>query len=176
MQIEIEYNNSEVTWCYNGQKFKYSKEGIEVAFEDNNLIYIEVYHDDMYEYQYVSLEGKLLLSYCIDTETITIFEPNRKIIKVPLIQDLSISNNGRFFVLVGEGVDSRIKEYNFQGEIIKEFLPPRGYSIYRLSGISSVLHVVCIGNEHTQDKYGRNDWNFTLDLETGEWKKQSLAY
>lgn len=38
------------------------------------------------------------------------------------------------------------------------------------------MNVVCQGNEQTKDKFGRNDWNFTLDIETGEWKRQSLAY
>ncbi|NLI59358.1 MAG: hypothetical protein GX387_12750 [Clostridium sp.] len=176
MQIDVEYNDSEVTWNYNGRNIKYSKEGIEFASEDNNLIYIEVYHDGIYEYQYVNFEGKLLFSYCIDTETVTIFEPDHRIIKIPSMQDLSLSNNQSFFVLVGEGNDSRLREYNFQGEMVKEYLPPTGYSFYRIVEINPVIEVVCQGNEQFKDKFGRNDWNFTLDAETGEWKRSSLAY
>ncbi|HOJ78581.1 MAG TPA: hypothetical protein PLZ08_10885 [Bacillota bacterium] len=176
MEIEIEYNNSEVTWCYNGKFFNYSREGIEFASVDYNTIYIEIDHDGRYEYQYVNFEGKLLLSYCIATETVTVFNPGPKIIKIPSIQDLAIYNNQRFLVLVGEGDDSRLREYNFQGDLLKEYLSPAGYTFYRLGEIGPEINVVCQGNKLTQDKFGRNDWNFTLDLETGEWKRQSLAY
>lgn len=176
MEIEIEYNNSEIKWCYNGKFFNYSREGIEFASVDNNTIYIEIDHDGIYEYQYVNFEGKLLLSYCIATETITIFKPEQKTIKLPLMQDLALYNNQRFLVLVGEGNKSRLREYNFQGDLLKEHLPPAGYSLYRFGEIRSQINVVCQGNGHTQDKFGRDDWNFTLDLETGEWKRRSLTY
>lgn len=56
--------------------------------------------------------------------------------KIPLMQDLSIGNNQIFFVFAGEGIDSRLKKYNFQGEMVKEYLPPAGYSFYRLGEVS----------------------------------------
>jgi hypothetical protein len=176
--MEIEYCDSEVTWCYGGKSMKYYTEGIEFASEDNDLIYIEVYYNNVYEYQYVSFEGKLILSYCVGTETVTIIDADqkKKVIKIPLIHDLSISNNQRFFVLAGKDVDSKLIEYTFQGEIVNEYFPPRGYLFYRLGQVKSEVNVVCQGNEETKDNFGRNDWNFTLNAETGEWRRQSLAY
>jgi hypothetical protein len=176
--MEIKYCKSEVTWIYDGRSVKYSVDGIEFASEDNDLIYIEIYYNDVYEYQYINFEGKLVLSYCQDTETVTIADSDRKrrVIKIPLIYDLCIGNNQRFFVLAGKGLDSKLLEYTFQGGIVNEYFPPIEYSFYRIVEVRVEVNVVCQENDQTKDKFGRNDWNFILDKETGDWKRQSIAY
>lgn len=72
-------------------------------------------------------------------------------------------------------VSNRIRVFKRKVNI-NEYLPPSGYTFYRFAQVENEVNVVCQGSEKTEDKFGRNDWNFTLNVDTGEWKRQSLAY
>ena len=128
--MEIEYDNSKVRWCYNGSNIEYYTNGIEFATYNMNAIYIEVNYENVYEYHYVSLQGKLILSYCENTENITIMNENnnKKIIHIPFLHDVALGCNKRFFVLAGENFNGRLLAYTCQGEKINEYLPPSGYT------------------------------------------------
>lgn len=70
-----------------------------------------------------------------------------------------------------------IKLFTLYGRRIESIKPPRNYTFYRFFDHSkNKLDVVCCGNEYTADKYGRNDWHFSYDLELGYWERVSLAY
>ena len=100
----------------------------------------------------------------------------KRVINIPLLREVSLGCNKRFFVLTGDNCKCKLLVYTFKGEKISEYLPPNGYIFYRFAKVGNEVNIVCQGSEKTEDKFGRNDWNFTMNVDTGEWKRQSLAY
>lgn len=176
--MRIDYNEFEVSWVYNNNNIKYVSEGIQFATESNGLIYIELFNDNIYERQYVTFEGDLILSHNVDNGEIKISTQGGqlKTIKIPSLKSVSLSNNQKIYILSGEGPSSRLREYTLEGILLKDLSPPQGYSFYRLGQMDEGINVVCRGYQDKADQYGRNDWNFYFDVQKGEWIKESLAY
>jgi len=176
--LKISYNEVEVSWIYNNRKIKYTCNGIQFAAKTDGVIYIEIFNYDVYERQYVTFKGDLILSHNIDNEEIKILSQDGelKTIRIPLLKEVSLSNSWNIYTSFGEDFNTKLHEYTFEGVLLKELSPPRGYSFYRLGNLNEGINVICRGEQMKADKYGRNDWNFSFDTQKGEWIKQSLAY
>ena len=175
--MKFNYTESTIEWEYNTEKKIYSAEGIEFASVGNKSIYIEICGDLGYEYRYIDLNGKNILWYT-DTGELSIFysEDGQKMkIQLNKISDVAIINDG-FYVLTLEKTSGEILEYSKIGELIKKYTPPLYYSFYRFSEFDSELSVICQGDNHTSDKFGRNDWKFIYNKNLGYWEKKSLSY
>lgn len=176
--MNIEYNNSKVEWFYEGKKIEYSTSGIEYAVRNDSTIFIEEYTEGTFRYEYLDFTGQLIISYSADSEDITIVnkEDKKVTINIPSLKDVSVGNNKNIYLLVQDTLNSKIMLYTYKGEKIREYIPPKGYICYRFGNIDNELNIICQGNDSKKDQYGRNDWNFTIDKETGEWSLKSLAY
>ena len=175
--MKFNYTDSTIEWEYNMEKKLYSAEGIEFASFDDKSIYIEICGDFGYEYRYIDLNGKNILWYS-ENGDLSIFyseDNHKKKIRLNQISDVAITDNG-FFVLISEKISGEILEYSKMGELVKKYTPPLYFSFYRFSEFDSELSVICQGDNHTTDQFGRNDWKFIYNKNLGYWEKKSLSY
>lgn len=174
----LEYSSSIVKWNNGEKNVEYHVEGIEFASEENNMIYIETYKNNIFEYYYVDRNGYCILSYSDELEKIVVTDEdgNEHCTNNLLIKEAVIDSLGRIYVLIAENNKDKLLEYSRKGDVINEFLPPNGYTFYRFGQVAEDLQIICQGDEKSKDKYGRNDWKFTYNFDEGEWNRDTLAY
>ena len=65
--------------------------------------------------------------------------------------------------------------YGKQGDFVAEIPSPQGYTFISLKNCDGNIMVVARGtNDITKDSFGRNDWNFEVDLENFYVQKKSV--
>lgn len=71
-----------------------------------------------------------------------------------------------------------MKIFDLDGNLLYSFTSPEGYTMMYVTEIDEkYAKVVCDATiEENVDPYGRDRFNFTLDLQTGQWDKVGLAY
>lgn len=71
-----------------------------------------------------------------------------------------------------------MKAFDLNGNLLHLFTSPKGYTILYVTDIEEhSAKVVCDATiEENVDPYGRDRFNFSLDLTTGNWQKLGLAY
>ena len=71
-----------------------------------------------------------------------------------------------------------MKAFDLNGNLLHLFTSPKGYTILYVTDIEEhAAKVVCDATiEENVDPYGRDRFNFSLDLTTGNWQKLGLAY
>ena len=87
------------------------------------------------------------------------------------------SAHNLFVVQVGrKRIDSLLYVLNESGQKLLAINAPHHYIFYSLVKRSGEVDVVCHGDESTADVYGRNDWRFSIDYDTGVLNRQALEY
>lgn len=175
--MDLNYTNSKVEWNIDGQKKEYYCEGIEFACVEKSWIYIEILDSNTYEYRFLEYGGKEILKYSDELHKIILTKDdnNEIVLKLEGLQDVSIFQNNIVALLKNDKGGS-VKQISEDGTMIKEYLPPIGYTFYRFADMEKGLTVVCQGNSLTCDKFGRNDWVFQYDEKIATWNKKSLSY
>lgn len=178
-ELNLVYDDSNISWYCNESKVELSCGEIEFAAEVDGKIYIESFNNnDEYECWYYDLNGKLIIAYIADANIIKSRLPNDEIIliDVPNLQAVSFDGQLLIYALVENKGDNELLVFSNSGEIIYKYLPPENYTFYRFNSVGKDIAIICQGNEITEDVYGRNDWQFKIDLPTGKWTKISLSY
>ena len=175
--MQLNYDDSKVEWIYAEKKIEYYIEGIEIAEVTNNKIYVVIYCNGFFRYKYFDFSGYPQLSYSENADVINIIDSEKREHQIEIFQlkDAVLSNNN-IYVIAGDREYSKVIVYTSEGKKINEYAAPPKYSCYRFGNLNDKINIVCIGAEKTKDKYGRNDWNFVLNIETGIWTLKSLSY
>lgn len=145
-----------------------------------NKVYIKRLDNDKSEInEYYDLKGKLIYSYARKSGKVVCYD-NAKIDEFIVNDLISIKyckKHKRFVTQVGtKRINSRMFLLNNVGDTLYEVKAPMHYTFYSLSENDNEIEIICQGDEQMADKFGRNDWRFSIDVLLGELIKQSLLY
>jgi hypothetical protein len=181
--MKLTYDKSKVFWEYKEKKYEYAIDNICRVALKNNYILIQSNNKERTEDidTYITLEGLLVVIQIFrnanDISLIVINEDNKRVgLEIPFIQSMIEISTNYLYIIAGECGKTKLLIYSLYGKKIKEYFPPDNYNLVRFFDSSTdekEIKVVCYGEP---DKYYRSEWSFSLNLETGEWKKLSFAY
>lgn len=145
-----------------------------------NKVYIKRLDNDKSEInEYYDLKGRLIYSYARKSGKVVCYD-NAKIddfIVNDLISIKYCEKHKRFVTQVGtKRINSRMFVLNNVGDTLYEIKAPMHYTFYSLSENDNEIEIICQGDEEMADKFGRNDWRFSINVLSGELIKQSLSY
>ena len=178
MDIKIDES---VKWEQDGQIVEIEIADVLVATKYGlNKVYIKRLNNDKSEVnEYYDLKGRLIYSYTRKSGKVICYD-NAKIhdfIVDDLISIKYCEKYKRFVAQVGiKRANIRIIVLNNVGDILYGVKSPIHYTFYSLSENQSKIEIICQGNEEMADKFGRNDWHFSIDVLSGELIKKSLSY
>ena len=178
MNIKIDES---VKWEQDGEIVEIEIADVLVAKEYGlDKVYIKRLNNDKSEVnEYYNLKGKLIYSYARKSGKVVCYD-NAKLkdfIVADLISVKYCEKYKRFIAQVGiKRANSRMIVLNNVGDILYEVKSPMHYTFYSLSENGNEIEIICQGDEEMADKFGRNDWRFSIDVLTGELIKQSLSY
>lgn len=168
MNILTDKENGIVKWTYN---FK------DIVIQDSNMMYAFEYGNKMVMLKLKSKDGKIAFSlYDINGEFILSYMPKSNKIEIGSNKCIHIDDlisveyskkDKKIVALTGIKEDERkLIILDNYGNVISNIINPRSYTFYFTKKIGDTIMVVCLGNsDTTKDKYGRNDWNFRVDLD-----------
>lgn len=177
MEIHVNRQERTVEWNYDGKIVNISNEHMLYAFKHGKdmLMIKEKYEVSGSGFSLYDITGKQIFSYKYLDNTIKYKE--NKIIKVQgniiSVDYQQVSNK---LIVLREENDVRIIEiYEEKGNFIAQINAPRGYKFVSLKNDEGNIMVVAQGmNDITRDSFGRNDWNFAIDLENYYVEKKSI--
>lgn len=184
--MKIIFNENIVSWEYKNSFFEIKASRILHAKYDEAEEMVVVSCGDNFiteEYFYYSMEGEILGKQNVKDETIEWnYDRSHKLIFQFTNNILFSPSNKLIFSIVRQSSDrnsiSKLKIYNFYGELIYETNSPVGYTMIYITGISGEkLKIACEAiDRENYDSYGRSRFHFNLNVSTGEWEKSGLAY
>lgn len=125
-----------------------------------------------------SFDGNTLLHYRMESRTITWINDGLKITLVLDHIEQAFLYRSEDLVLILNGKKEKIlTAYSLDGSQYFRRFAPTNYKFSYLSRMRSLPSVVCeaiIKSE--EDQFGRNQWHFSLDIQTAALEKTHLAY
>ncbi len=179
--LKVDIENNTVSWKINNMIYKVQINGLRAAtILDEQIIYIKnLNQKNEMQVQYYSLTGDFIFSYTKNNGSVSWNSKyGHKEIFVSELLSADIYQHEEVVIALS-GVKNRnckLLIYSFDGNLKVQCHEPENYYFSYLSTYEGRPAIVCIGNEKTEDKYGRNDWKFVINTITGELTKMSLAY
>jgi hypothetical protein len=169
--MSLTYTESKVIWKYKGKQYEYNIGNIKKAYMEEKKIYIysSEYQDKVYVHANtdITLEGLLIVSHYAgtDTDKIKILDENGKELFIEFPYRVEVRTNGNIIIIIE--ID-KVIQYSIHGKKLKEYSAPNNYSIGRFfdAHVDKDVKIICHGPE---DKYGKDTYCLSLNLETGEW-------
>lgn len=167
-----------VKWFYNGNEKLVKNSDIFYAFEyGNNMVMLKT-KDKIEGTRFIlyNIEGDVILSYSLNNGKI--FIDDNSYIFVDNLVSADYSNvYDKIIVLTGKCVEEyRLLILNLNGDEVASICHPKDYYFYSTKCVGDNILVVCQGiSDKTKDKYGRNDWNFRIDLNNYYVEKMSIT-
>lgn len=177
MEIHVNKQEKTIKWDYKEKTINVNNEYMLYAFKHGKdmLMIKEKYEDLGNGFSLYDITGKQIFSYKYSDNIIKYKE--NKIIKVRgniiSVDYQQVSN--KLIVLREENDVRTIEIYEEKGNFIAQINAPRGYKFVSLKNDEGNIMVVAQGmNDITRDSFGRNDWNFAIDLENYYVEKKSI--
>ena len=178
MSILTDRNNGIVKWEYNGKDIIIQNSNMMCAFEyGNEMVMLKVKNQDG-EIGFVlyDINGGFILSYVAKTGEISI--GSNHFIRMDNLITVEYSRKDKKVVaLIGmKERERKLVIIDYNGCELASIPNPVGYTFYYTKNLGDSIMAVCQGNsEITKDKYGRNDWNFRIDLNNYYVEKVSIT-
>ena len=177
MGIHVNRQERTVEWDYDGKTVNINNEHMLYAFKHGKdmLMIKEKYEASENGFSLYDVVGKQIFSYKYLGNTIKCKE--NKIIQVKgNIISVDYQQVSKKLVVLREEKDIRtIAIYEEKGNFIAEINAPMGYRFVSLKNDEGSIMVVAQGmNDITRDSFGRNDWNFSIDLKNYYVEKKSI--
>ena len=184
--MRVKYTDQSVKWENNGETIEIHIENIIFADfdKDKNVIFIGVGKNFIAsDFYYYSIDGLLILQYHESTDIISWSYNKKHEIELPNKESVSFSPNQKLILVIyrissEQTSVTEMKILDLYGNLIYQAKSPEGYTmVYVTDVLSNQIKVVCDAViEENRDSYGRDCFNFLLDLDTGKWTKPGLAY
>lgn len=177
MEIHINRQEKTVKWDYDGKTVNVHNEYMLYAFKHGKdmLMIKERYETAGSGFSLYDITGEKIFSYKYLDRDISykgnrIIQVQGNIISVDYQQE-----KGKLIVLKEENEIRTIVLYEEKGNFIAEINAPRGYKLVSLKNNEGNIMAVAQGmNDITRDSFGRNDWNFEINLENYYVEKKSI--
>ncbi|HEP1844079.1 hypothetical protein [Streptococcus sp. A22] len=131
-------------------------------------------------YFYYGIDGTLFLEYHLETSIIKwLYNLEFLTLEVSDLKNVEVNQEKRLlYIIYGEGDKKFLKVIDLEGNEKLVAKSPAGFEMKYFSDIeNNGIKVVCEATtEENIDSFGRYQFNFLLDLETGQWEKLGLAY
>jgi hypothetical protein len=166
-----------VKWFNHSEIVIHSKD-VMYAFEyGNELIMIKTNNRiDGTKFILYNINGAIILSYSLLSGAI--FDgSNKKIFESKLISVEFSNTYNKIIVIIGSCLEEyKLVILDINGKEVANIAHPRDYYFYSTKYVGNEIMVVCQGaSDQTKDNYGRNDWNFRLDLNNYYVEKMSIT-
>lgn len=174
--------NESVSWSYNGKIIMKRYENMHFAYLDLKENYILVKTGKNYnieQFYHISFEGKHIFSVDMISGKVGWQLQDRQIevhCKNIVSAELYIKHGIIMIISAENQMEKMLKGFALDGTLLFEKKPPKGYTFHYLSASNNLPTVVCSGGKENADAYGRNLWHFSINPQTGEMLKISLAY
>ena len=130
-------------------------------------------------YYYYTIDGVLILEYHLETGDIK-WQTNNQLynIKVNNLVSVELDKNNNLLCVISGKNSRKITILTSDGNKLFDKSSPLGYKLVYISEVEiNKVSVVCDATiEENVDPYGRDRFNFSLDLTTGNWQKLGFAY
>lgn len=174
-------NKSELCWEYNGKKNSIIREHIEMFFVDNNILHVVSNLKDEKETkiygEYFDLNGRFIFSFDYYTKIISCYNKKFKVDGCE-VAHFDFENH-RFYCIIGKyfewNTPSRLEVYDSQGKQLKRIYPPSHYRFYSF-WCGSTKDVVLFADDDAKEEFGRREFRFGFDFDTGQLTKIGLSY
>ncbi|MDR2087764.1 MAG: hypothetical protein LBP73_00220 [Clostridiales Family XIII bacterium] len=167
INIITDHEKGTVKWFYDGKEMIVENPDMIYAFEyGNEMIMLKtknktkgigfILHD---------IKGNVILSYFLSCGKI--FNGNDREIFSGALVSVDYNNvYDKVIAIVGDCSETyKLLILELSGDIVAVISHPREYYFHSTKCVKSDILAVCRGiNDQTRDKYGRNDWNFRIDL------------
>ncbi|MGL4106688.1 hypothetical protein [Clostridium sp. LP20] len=178
MNIFTDRKNGIVKWSYNNKDIKIQNTDMMFAFEyANDMVMLKVKgNDSKIGFILYNTDGTIILSYSAKAEEIVIKE--NKHLKINNLISVEYSKKYNKIIIL-RGIDDENQKLiimDCNGDEISSIKNPVGYTFYYTKNVGNMVMVVCQGNSDlTKDKYGRNEWNYRIDLDNYYVEKLSIT-
>ncbi|MGP1434828.1 MAG: hypothetical protein ACTTKP_11180 [Catonella sp.] len=178
MNILTDRKNGIVKWTLNCK---------DIVIQDYNMMYAYEYGSEMVMLKLKSNDGEIAFSlYDINGDLILSYVPKSSEIMIGINKSIHLDylisveyskKDKKIVALTGIKEDERkLIILDNEGNIISNIINPSGYTYYFTQNFGDKIIVVCRGNsDATVDKYGRNDWNFRVDLDNYYVERMSIT-
>lgn len=169
------HDQNKVSWKYKGMHYEYSINNIFTASLGKKYIFIRSsIENSAYEvFTYVTLHGTLIASVTYKTTggsnvIVKILDENNKEVLITTSKITAATTNGDSIFII-EDTYKKVMQYSIHGKKLKEYPVPVNYTIVRffdLPDSDKEIKIICYGQK---DKYEKDIYCLSLNLETGEW-------
>ena len=184
--MKVIYDEISVKWEYCGKNIQVTLDKIlHASFrKSKNTIVIETGEGFIEEcLYYYSLDGEFLLKNNLETGEVTWYHNGEHQLALPYTETVGFYPEHHLLLIIYRTAEERnaitaMKIFDLDGNLLYSFTSPEGYTMMYVTEIDEkYAKVVCDATiEENVDPYGRDRFNFTLDLQTGQWDKVGLAY
>ncbi|WP_423832017.1 alanine acetyltransferase [Streptococcus equinus] len=184
--MNITYNENSVKWEYNGKNIEVTLNNILHAIfrKSKNMVVIEIGQNFIEEFlYYYSLNGKLLMKHNLETGEVTWDYNGKHHLTLPYTETVTFYPERDLILIIYRTAENQnaitaLKIFDLNGNLLHSFTSPEGYTILYITDIEGhSAKIVCDATiEENVDPYGRDRFNFSLDLTTGILEKLGLAY
>lgn len=178
MKIVVDKNNGLIKWSYDNKEIEVQNFNVMYAWKhEDSMVMIKIKNKNG-EVGFIiyDISGEFILSYVEGDNKLII--GNNKCVQLDTIISIDYSKKDKKIVaLVNSSVDGeKLVILNSDGEILSKIPNPLGYKYYFIKNDGNNIVAVCQGlSDLSADKYGRNDWNFRVDLENYYVEKISIT-
>lgn len=170
-----------IFWTFNDKDIHLKLENAFFAskIEDERMIKIEAGKNFVAStVVYYSFNGEMLFKYDLNYGIVEwIFQGIKKYITMKNIEGVCfLPQKQRILILCNEAEKQVILGYTMEGKSLFKVSSPVDFKMCYFVKKQDEVMVVCDGNNNYTDAYGRFQYNFCLNTDTGILRKEGLAY
>lgn len=174
------YNNDLISWNYGQNTIKIEIKDIFFTSynEETKLIYAETGQNFIKQsVLYFDLDGNNVMNYNFETGEINwmYHEISNHLKFDELIQVGYFPLKNLLLIMLNKSKRDVIA-LDLDGEYLYEVEKLIDFEMLYFQEFPDYIAIVCEGSKNQEDKYGRNRFNFKLNLDTGILDKEDLAY
>lgn len=184
--MKVKYNSTNVSWIYDGNSIEVALDKILHASyrENKNIVIVETGIGFIEEcIYYYSVQGELLAQQNLETGEIVWGRNSEHQLSLPYTETVGFYPEDNLILVIYRTSEEKIavtalKVYDLEGNHVNTVESPEGYTMVYITGVDgNIAKIVCDATiVENIDPYGRDRFNFSLDLSSGEWFKIGLAY
>jgi hypothetical protein len=173
--MALTYDKNKVTWKYNKEYHEYCVDNIFDAEMKKKYIFINSFiKNETFEvFTYLTLTGIFIASATYKytdgyNVSVKILDENNKEALMVDSNIIDVNTNGTSLFVI-EDTYKKIIQYSLHGKRLREYPILENYTIgsfFDLPESDKEIKIICHGPE---DKYGKDTYCLSLNLETGEW-------